>query len=174
MQPKQITDIRDFLQKARRKDARSVKIKKTAQVVKFKIRCSKYLYTLCVTDTEKADKLTQSLPPGTLGSAVARVDALILTALACSLRTPAQGYLECETFGVWHLIRKRGLLSFVIQLLCSVAVDSLAWVQSARGSEMTFERNAAEYFITSLARLSIPSLLLPFSHSAAEITVRLE
>ncbi|EEY66209.1 60S ribosomal protein L38, putative [Phytophthora infestans T30-4] len=63
--PKQITDIRDFLQKARRKDARSVKIKKSDKVVKFKIRCSKYLYTLCVTDTEKADKLTQSLPPGT-------------------------------------------------------------------------------------------------------------
>ncbi|CCI47831.1 unnamed protein product [Albugo candida] len=62
--PKEITDIRDFLQKARRKDARSVKIKKTDKVVKFKIRCSKYLYTLCVTDTEKADKLTQSLPPG--------------------------------------------------------------------------------------------------------------
>uniref|UniRef100_A0AAV1V2X4 60S ribosomal protein L38 n=1 Tax=Peronospora matthiolae TaxID=2874970 RepID=A0AAV1V2X4_9STRA len=62
--PKQITDIRDFLQKARRKDARSVKIKKSDKVVKFKIRCSKYLYTLCVTDTEKADKLTQSLPPG--------------------------------------------------------------------------------------------------------------
>ena len=63
-QPKQITDIRDFLQKARRKDARSVKIKKSDKVVKFKIRCSKYLYTLYVTDTEKADKLTQSLPPG--------------------------------------------------------------------------------------------------------------
>lgn len=70
MQPKQITDIRDFLQKARRKDARSVKIKKTDKVVKFKIRCSKYLYTLCVTDTEKADKLTQSLPPGTPRHAV--------------------------------------------------------------------------------------------------------
>lgn len=65
LQPKQITDIRDFLQKARRKDARSVKIKKADKVVKFKIRCSKYLYTLVVTDAEKADKLTQSLPPGT-------------------------------------------------------------------------------------------------------------
>lgn len=65
VQPKQITDIRDFLQKARRKDARSVKIKKSDKVVKFKIRCSKYLYTLVVTDAEKADKLTQSLPPGT-------------------------------------------------------------------------------------------------------------
>ena len=32
--------------------------------VKFKVRCSKYLYTLVVTDKEKADKLKQSLPPG--------------------------------------------------------------------------------------------------------------
>lgn len=49
---------------ARRKDAKSVKIKKSKNVVKFKVRCSKYLYTLCVTDLEKADKLKQSLPPG--------------------------------------------------------------------------------------------------------------
>ncbi len=63
-QPKQIHDIRDFLQKARRKDARSVKIKKTEGTTKFKIRCSRYLYTLCVGDAEKAEKLTQSLPPG--------------------------------------------------------------------------------------------------------------
>jgi hypothetical protein len=33
-------------------------------VTKFKVRCSKYLYTLCVTDADKADKLKQSLPPG--------------------------------------------------------------------------------------------------------------
>ncbi|CAB1113605.1 unnamed protein product [Ectocarpus sp. CCAP 1310/34] len=64
--PKQIHDIRDFLQKARRRDAKSVKIKnnKATHSTKFKIRCSRYLYTLCVTDKEKADKLTQSLPPG--------------------------------------------------------------------------------------------------------------
>ena len=62
--PKQIQDIRDFLQKARREDAKSVKIKKSKTDTKFKIRCSRYLYTLCVTDAEKADKLTQSLPPG--------------------------------------------------------------------------------------------------------------
>ena len=43
----------------------AVKIKKTGDVVKFKVRCKKYLYTLCVTDTDKADKLKQSLPPGT-------------------------------------------------------------------------------------------------------------
>ena len=62
--PKQITDIRDFLQKARRSDAKLVKIRKRDAQTKFKIRCSRHLYTLCVTDAEKADKLTQSLPPG--------------------------------------------------------------------------------------------------------------
>lgn len=39
-QPKQITDIRDFLQKARRRDAKLVKIRKRADGTKFKIRCS--------------------------------------------------------------------------------------------------------------------------------------
>ena len=65
LQPKQINEIKDFLLTARRKDARSVKIKKTQDVTKFKVRCSRYLYTLCVTDSDKADKLKQSLPPGT-------------------------------------------------------------------------------------------------------------
>lgn len=62
--PKQITDIRDFLQKARRTDASLVKIRKRDNKTKFKIRCSRHLYTLVVADAEKADKLTQSLPPG--------------------------------------------------------------------------------------------------------------
>lgn len=66
--PRQIKEIKDFLMTARRKDARSVKIKKTSgksgDVTKFKVRCSRYLYTLCVTDADKADKLKQSLPPG--------------------------------------------------------------------------------------------------------------
>lgn len=61
----QINEIKDFLLTARRKDAKSVKIKKSSGVTKFKVRCSKYLYTLCVSDPEKADKLKQSLPPGT-------------------------------------------------------------------------------------------------------------
>ena len=63
-QPKQINEIKDFLLTARRKDARSVRVKKTGGVTKFKVRCSKYLYTLCVNDSDKADKLKQSLPPG--------------------------------------------------------------------------------------------------------------
>jgi len=41
-----------------------VKIKKIKDTVKFKVRCSRYLYTLVINDKEKADKLKQSLPPG--------------------------------------------------------------------------------------------------------------
>lgn len=64
LQPRQIEEIKEFLLTARRKDAKSVKIKKSGDVTKFKVRCSRYLYTLCVTDSDKADKLKQSLPPG--------------------------------------------------------------------------------------------------------------
>lgn len=63
-QPKQIMEIKDFLLKARRKDAKSVKIKKNPENTKFKVRCSRFLYTLVITDKEKAEKLKQSLPPG--------------------------------------------------------------------------------------------------------------
>ncbi|CAG9537400.1 60S ribosomal protein L38 [Acanthocheilonema viteae] len=62
--PRQITEIKEFLMTARRKDAKSVKIKKNSDNVKFKVRCSKYLYTLVIQDKEKAEKLKQSLPPG--------------------------------------------------------------------------------------------------------------
>jgi len=62
--PRQVVDIKDFLLTARRKDAKSVKIKKNADNVKFKVRCSKYLYTLVIQDKDKAEKLKQSLPPG--------------------------------------------------------------------------------------------------------------
>jgi len=42
----------------------AVKIKKNIENVKFKVRCSRFLYTLVITDKEKAEKLKQSLPPG--------------------------------------------------------------------------------------------------------------
>uniref|UniRef100_A0AAX7W1T2 Large ribosomal subunit protein eL38 n=1 Tax=Astatotilapia calliptera TaxID=8154 RepID=A0AAX7W1T2_ASTCA len=61
--PRKIEEIKDFLLTARRKDAKSVKIKKNKDNVKFKVRCSRYLYTLVITDKEKAEKLKQSLPP---------------------------------------------------------------------------------------------------------------
>jgi len=69
--PKEIRDIRQFIEIAQRKDASQARIKKIAskvaggkQQTKFKLRCSRYLYTLSVDDPEKAEKLKQSLPPG--------------------------------------------------------------------------------------------------------------
>ncbi|KAL7419814.1 60S ribosomal protein L38 [Cryptotrichosporon argae] len=79
--PQQVQDIKKFLEIARRKDAVSARIKKTTvrptaaalkakaaakpqTVTKFKIRCTRYLYTLVLSDAEKAEKLKQSLPPG--------------------------------------------------------------------------------------------------------------
>ncbi|KAG0185921.1 60S ribosomal protein L38 [Apophysomyces sp. BC1034] len=61
--PQQIKDIKQFLEIARRKDAKSARIKKNADSIKFKVRCSRYLYTLVVKDKQKANKLRQSLPP---------------------------------------------------------------------------------------------------------------
>ncbi|TFK65969.1 putative 60S ribosomal protein L38, partial [Pluteus cervinus] len=69
-QPKEIKDIKQFLEFARRKDASQARIKKTVPrlgakpVTKFKLRCSRNLYTLSLDDAEKAEKLKQSLPPG--------------------------------------------------------------------------------------------------------------
>jgi large subunit ribosomal protein L38e len=58
-----VRDIKEFLIAARRKDAKMVTIKKQPKgVIKFKVRCSKYLYTLVLKDQEKTAKLTQSLP----------------------------------------------------------------------------------------------------------------
>jgi len=69
--PKPIRDIKQFLQITHRKDATCVRIKETKSKVpgglrrtKFKVRCSRYLYTLSIDDPEKAEKLKQSLPPG--------------------------------------------------------------------------------------------------------------
>ncbi|KAK7799940.1 hypothetical protein U0070_012031 [Myodes glareolus] len=60
--PWKIEEIKDFLLIAWRKDAKSVKIKKNKDNVRFKVRCSRYLYTLVITDKEKVEKLIQSLP----------------------------------------------------------------------------------------------------------------
>uniref|UniRef100_A0A8C5F2H8 Large ribosomal subunit protein eL38 n=1 Tax=Gopherus evgoodei TaxID=1825980 RepID=A0A8C5F2H8_9SAUR len=57
--PRKIEEIKDFLLTARRKDAKSVKIKKNKDYVKFKVHCSRYLHY-----KEKAEKWKQSLPPG--------------------------------------------------------------------------------------------------------------
>ncbi|KAJ1075878.1 hypothetical protein K5549_003206 [Capra hircus] len=52
--PGKIEEIKDFLLM----DAKSVKIKKNKDNV------NRYLYTLVITNKEKAEKLKQPLPPG--------------------------------------------------------------------------------------------------------------
>jgi hypothetical protein len=45
------------------KDVSSMRIKRSKDVFKFNFWCKKYLYTLCVFDSEKVDKLKKSFPP---------------------------------------------------------------------------------------------------------------
>ncbi|KAK2072520.1 hypothetical protein P8C59_006868 [Phyllachora maydis] len=61
--PQEISDIKKFIEICRRKDASSARIKKSKNQQKFKVRCSRHLYTLVLKDTDKAEKLKQSLPP---------------------------------------------------------------------------------------------------------------
>ncbi|KAI1001601.1 hypothetical protein K3495_g6600 [Podosphaera aphanis] len=63
--PRETSDIKQFIEICRRKDASSARIKrnkKTSQT-KFKVRCQRFLYTLVLKDSEKVEKLKQSLPP---------------------------------------------------------------------------------------------------------------
>ena len=60
--PKQLTNVKDFLLATHRKDAKEVRVKKNADNTKFKVRCSRYLYTLVVRDAARAQQLRQSLP----------------------------------------------------------------------------------------------------------------
>ncbi|DAA28982.1 large ribosomal subunit protein eL38-like [Bos taurus] len=62
--PRKTEEIKSLLLTAGRKHARSVKIKKSKDDVKFKARSSRCLYTLVITDKEKAETWTRSLPPG--------------------------------------------------------------------------------------------------------------
>jgi len=79
--PKQVQDIKQFLEICRRKDARcslppflpswtlAARIQKSysklsqSKQTKFKVRCSRFVYTLAIDDSDKADKIRQSLPP---------------------------------------------------------------------------------------------------------------
>lgn len=46
-----------------RTTAARIKRNKNSQKIKFKVRCQRHLYTLVLKDSEKAEKLKQSLPP---------------------------------------------------------------------------------------------------------------
>ncbi|EDK37991.1 conserved hypothetical protein [Meyerozyma guilliermondii ATCC 6260] len=69
---REIKDIKEFVELARRADIKSATVKvnkklnangKKFRQTKFKVRGSRYQYTLIVNDAAKAKKLQQSLPP---------------------------------------------------------------------------------------------------------------
>ncbi|KAK8440802.1 60S ribosomal protein L38 [Candidozyma auris] len=69
---KEIKDIKEFVELARRADIKSAVVKvnkktkangKSFKQTKFKVRGKRYQYTLVVDDVSKAKKLQQSLPP---------------------------------------------------------------------------------------------------------------
>lgn len=68
--PKEIKEIKEFLLLTRRADVRGpLRITSSGGVEKFKLRCSKYLYTLVLDDKTKGEKLKASLPPALLPKA---------------------------------------------------------------------------------------------------------
>lgn len=60
--------------------AARIKKNKSSKQIKFKVRCQRHLYTLVLTDSEKADKLKQSLPPSmeTPDCKLAHIESLTL------------------------------------------------------------------------------------------------
>ncbi|KAI9818083.1 MAG: 60S ribosomal protein L38 [Pycnora praestabilis] len=68
--PSEVSDIKQFIEICRRKDASflgiaaRIKRNKKSSQIKFKVRCHRLLYTLVLKDSDKAEKLKQSLPPG--------------------------------------------------------------------------------------------------------------
>ena len=61
--PRELRDLKEFLATCSRKDARCVKIKKNPSATKFKVRTSRFLFSLVVTDKKKADRITKSIHP---------------------------------------------------------------------------------------------------------------
>lgn len=53
--------------------AARIKRNRNTQQIKFKVRCQRFVYTLVLKDSDKADKLKQSLPPGALPFSINRL-----------------------------------------------------------------------------------------------------
>jgi large subunit ribosomal protein L38e len=61
--PRSVPNPRKFLELAARADAKWVKVKKvTPEITKFKLRTSKYLYTLVVKQAKFCELVTTSIP----------------------------------------------------------------------------------------------------------------
>src|SRR3989338_8699712 len=73
--PREVKNLKEFLKICSRKDARYLKIKKSSkaapaagakaakasQPTKFKVRCSRFLYTFTVADKKRAERIQKSI-----------------------------------------------------------------------------------------------------------------
>ena len=76
--------------------ARIKKSTKTSEI-KFKIRCNRFLYTLKLKDSDKADKLKQSLPPGmSEESTLSKSEGTVADNLLCRTDSGGRGQEEQE------------------------------------------------------------------------------
>lgn len=66
----------------------AARIKKNkSKQIKFKVRCQRHLYTLVLTDSDKAEKLKQSLPPCMeLDPPISECEELTLESQPCKSR----------------------------------------------------------------------------------------
>ena len=65
--PRQMRDVREFMEIAKKKSTRKIVIytSKKHKVTKFKLRTPKQLITLVMKDPERAKKIKESFPPDT-------------------------------------------------------------------------------------------------------------
>lgn len=60
--PKKIEEIKEFLLTTRRNDVKAIRIKRTKDITKFKIKCARQLYTYSLKDQDKIKKIREALP----------------------------------------------------------------------------------------------------------------
>ena len=60
--PKQVKDIKEIMKLLKAGSVRAVRVKKNADNTKFKVRCSKYLYTYVCKDEKKAEDIKKAIP----------------------------------------------------------------------------------------------------------------
>lgn len=102
---------------------------------KFKVRCSRYLYTLSIDDPEKAEKLKQSLPPGARTALCIRM--LTLNILRSNDSRSGQAGQEKVVVGssgcIMNLYRpKRSRRSLSASLFMHFPLSILAYINAKR------------------------------------------
>lgn len=156
----------------------AVKIKKIKDTVKFKVRCSRYLYTLVIQDKEKADKLKQSLPPGLFKS------ASLFFSYQSSASELEEAWVPCyshilRALGHWMYVVVNDLLIIKDDLpgLCSMGIKQwwtvtklLAWQENLVVPDLQTFVSPVRTFVTlhSWKYFYLPNCFLNFTSPCSD------